>query len=309
MVNSKSESASFSVEPQPRLPRLMGVLNITPDSFSDGGKFTSAEAALAHAKQLITEGAAIIDVGGESTRPGSVRLSAEAEQARVIEIIKRIAKLPEVASGRVQISIDTMNASTARAAVQAGATIVNDVAGGQADPQMFETIADLARQGKAVTYVLGHWANFAEGAAAVQQTNNIVAAVVAELAERVALAEQASIKPDQIVLDPGLGFGKDSDQNWQLVRNFNALASLGLPVLIGASRKRFVAASVAKAQGIEVASVGLSQRDQATAELSASLWGQALDGETADQLWGFRVHNVQANINALQLAAALRFAH
>ena len=291
------------------LPRIMGVLNLTPDSFSDGGKFFSAEAAIAQAKQLISEGASVIDVGGESTRPGATRLTPAEEQERVLDVIADIAQLPEVASGSVQISVDTLNSSTALLAVAAGATIVNDVSGGQADPAMFATVAQLNSAGKPVTYVLGHWANFAEGSGAVQQTSDILGSVVAELSAAVAVAESAGFDRAALVLDPGLGFGKDSDQNWQLVHGFDALASLGLPVLIGASRKRFIAAQVAQDQGVDVAQVTIEQRDAATAALSAEAWAKALEHKTADKLWGFRVHNVRANIDALQAAAALRFAH
>ncbi|MEO0024306.1 MAG: hypothetical protein RL196_747 [Actinomycetota bacterium] len=291
------------------LPRLMGVLNTTPDSFSDGGKFTSLEAALAQAKLLISQGATIIDVGGESTRPGATRLTAAEEQSRVIEVIQALAQLPEVASGGVAISIDTMNASTAVLAAEAGASIINDVSGSKADPKMFAAVANLAAGGIPVKYVLGHWGNFDEGAGAVQETENIVASVVGELAERAQLAETAGVKRAQLILDPGLGFGKSSEQNWQLVAGVSQLAKLDLPILIGASRKRFLAASVAEAAGIDAADVTLAQRDAATAELSVRLWNESQLGGFADKLWGFRVHNVQANFDVLQAAAALRFAH
>ena len=286
----------------------MGVLNITPDSFSDGGRFTSLDAALAQASKLIAEGASIIDVGGESTRPGATRLTPDAEQARVLPVIQTLMTLPKVASGAVAISIDTLNSTTAALAVRAGATIVNDVSGGQADPLMFETVANLQSAGLSVFYVLGHWANFEAGAGAVQETEDIVESVRQELAERVQLAEVAGISRAQIVIDPGLGFGKDSDQNLRLLESFGALASLELPILIGASRKRFLAAQIAVANSIELTEVTVEQRDAATASLSARLWGHVLDSKKADLLWGFRVHNVHANLDALQAASALRFA-
>ena len=286
----------------------MGVLNITPDTFSDGGRFTSLDAALAQASKLIAEGASIIDVGGESTRPGATRLTPDAEQARVLPVIQTLMTLPKVASGAVAISIDTLNSTTAALAVRAGATIVNDVSGGQADPLMFETVANLQSAGLSVFYVLGHWANFEAGAGAVQETEDIVESVRQELAERVQLAEVAGISRAQIVIDPGLGFGKGSDQNLRLLESFGALASLELPILIGASRKRFLAAQIAVANSIELTEVTVEQRDAATASLSARLWGQVLDGKKADLLWGFRVHNVHANLDALQAASALRFA-
>ena len=290
-------------------PRLMGVLNTTPDSFSDGGKFTSLDAALSQAKLMISQGATIIDVGGESTRPGATRLTAAEEQSRVLDLIHALAALPEIANGSVQISIDTMNASTALLAAAAGASIINDVSGGQADAKMFEAVAGLSGGDNRAKYVLGHWGNFAEGAGAVENTEDIVASVVNQLAERVQIAMTVGITRDQLVLDPGLGFGKSSEQNWQLVAGAAQLAKLDLPILIGASRKRFLAAAVAEAEGIEPADVTLAQRDVATAELSVKLWQEFQGGSFADKLWGFRVHNVQANFDALQVAAALRFAH
>ncbi len=290
-------------------PRLMGVLNTTPDSFSDGGKFTSLDAAISQAKLMISKGATIIDVGGESTRPGATRLTAAEEQSRVLDLIHALAALPEIANGSVQISIDTMNASTALLAAAAGASIINDVSGGQADAKMFEAVAGLVVGSKSVKYVLGHWGNFAEGAGAVENTEDIVASVVNQLAERVQIATTVGITRDQLVLDPGLGFGKSSEQNWQLVAGATQLAQLDLPILIGASRKRFLAAAVAEAEGIEPADVTMAQRDEATAKLSVKLWQEFQGGSFADKLWGFRVHNVQANFDALQVAAALRFAH
>jgi dihydropteroate synthase len=222
----------------------MGVLNITPDSFSDGGQFNSVESALAHATQLVAEGASVLDIGGESTRPGAARLTEAQEQARVLPVIEELSRLPEVAGGSVALSIDTLNASTAKLAVAAGVSIVNDVSGGQADPQMFAEVAELmlnrSSSGKPITYVLGHWANFAEGAGAVQQTADIVSSVVAELAERVAIAEAAGLKRNQIVLDPGLGFGKTLEHNLELIRGIPRLIGLGSPLLMGHSRKSFL---------------------------------------------------------------------
>ncbi len=291
------------------LPRLMGVLNITPDSFSDGGQFTSVEAALAQAKLLIEQGASVVDVGGESTRPGATRLTPVEEQARVLPVIEALMFLPQVANGSAVLSIDTMNSSTARLAVEAGVGIVNDVSGGQADSQMFATLAQVLAMRPDARYVLGHWHSFELGAGAVQQTDDIVASVTAELKARVALAEASGLKRQQIIVDPGLGFGKDSAQNRQLIEGFNTLASLELPILIGASRKRFLAFEIAEAKGIGLADVTAEQRDEATAELSVWLWQHSLTSKKTDQLWGFRVHNVQANIDAMRVAAALRFAH
>jgi dihydropteroate synthase len=281
----------------------MGVLNVTPDSFSDGGKFNNPAAALAHATALIDAGATVIDVGGESTRPGAVRLSAAEEQARAIDIVAALATLPRVASGEVAISIDTLNASTAAAAVAAGASIVNDVSGGQADSQMFAVAAQTG-----ATYVLGHWHNFEAGAGAVQETDDIVGEVVRELEQRIGLAESAGISRDKLVLDPGLGFGKSSEQNWQLADRTAELASLDLPLLIGASRKRFIAEKLATEAGVAPAEIGFDLRDRATADLGARVWLAMAEASQSQKLWGFRVHNVEASVAALQKVAAGRFA-
>jgi len=266
-------------------PKIMGVLNITPDSFSDGNQFTSLESALDQAKLLSMTGADIIDVGGESTRPGATRVSVEEEQSRVIPVIREIAKL-----GLAQISIDTMNAATAKAAVEAGASIINDVSGGLADPEMFAVAAETQAQ-----LVISHWRGHSTLMADLNQYQDIAKDVAGELSERVELAISQGVARDKIVIDPGLGFAKDMKQNWELVARLDELEKLGLPILVGASRKRFIAGVL---DGDEPSSVGNERRDMATAVLTALLLQR--------KLWGVRVHNTLATLDAINIVQALR---
>jgi dihydropteroate synthase len=266
-------------------PKLMGVLNITPDSFSDGGQFLKLEDALAQARLMVEQGAEILDIGGESTRPGATRVSLSQEQDRVLPVIRALR-----AELDVEISIDTMNSKTARAAVQAGANIVNDVSGGLADPQMFGAIRDLDCK-----YVLGHWRGHSDVMDGLVTYSDVAREVVGELAEQVSMAVAAGIARDRIIVDPGLGFAKDMKQNWDLVARLDELEQLGLPVLVGASRKRFLA-SVLNAS--DPASVSNPRRDVATAVLTALLLQR--------KLWGIRVHNVEATSDAIKVVAALK---
>ena len=266
-------------------PKIMGVLNITPDSFSDGNQYTSLESALDQAKLLSMTGADIIDVGGESTRPGATRVSVEEEQSRVIPVIREIAKL-----GLAQISIDTMNAATAKAAVEAGASIINDVSGGLADPEMFAVAAETQAQ-----LVISHWRGHSTLMDDLNQYQDIAKDVARELSERVELAISQGVAKDKIVIDPGLGFAKDMKQNWELVARLDELEKLGLPILVGASRKRFIAGVL---DGEEPSSVGNERRDMATAVLTALLLQR--------KLWGVRVHNTLATLDAINIVQALR---
>ena len=272
-------------------PLIMGVLNTTPDSFSDGGKFTQLEAALDHAKLLVMAGAQIIDVGGESTRPGADRVSLEEEQRRTIPVIGAIREhLTHEGLSEVQISIDTMNAETAKLAVEAGATIVNDVSGGLADPRMLETVATTE-----AAYIIGHWRGFSTEMDTLNSYQDIAREVAEELRQRVAAAVAAGIPESRIVVDPGLGFAKDMKQNWQLVARLDALDSLGLPILVGASRKRFIASAI---EPEEPTRADNNRRDLATAVLTALLLQR--------KLWGVRVHNVIATADAIAIVQALR---
>ena len=272
-------------------PLIMGVLNTTPDSFSDGGKFTQLEAALDHAKLLVMAGAQIIDVGGESTRPGAERVSLEEEQSRTIPVIQAIrAYISAEGRSDVSISIDTMNAHTAKLAVEAGASIVNDVSGGLADDAMLETVA--ATDAK---YVIGHWRGFSNEMDTLNSYQDIANEVAEELGRRVAAAEAAGIPKERLVIDPGLGFAKDMKQNWKLVARLDALEKLDLPILVGASRKRFIASAI---EPEEPTRADNDRRDLATAVLTALLLQR--------KLWGVRVHNVLATADAIAIVQALR---
>ncbi len=269
----------------------MGVLNTTPDSFSDGGKFTQLEAALNHAKLLVMAGAQIIDVGGESTRPGAERVSLEQEQSRTIPVIRAIRDyLRSEGRADVVISIDTMNAQTAKLAVDAGATIVNDVSGGLADSTMLETVAATGAR-----YVIGHWRGFSNEMDTFNSYQDIANEVAEELGRRVAAAEAAGIPKERLVIDPGLGFAKDMKQNWKLVARLDALEKLDLPILVGASRKRFIASAI---EPEEPTRADNDRRDLATAVLTALLLQR--------KLWGVRVHNVLATADAIAIVQALR---
>jgi dihydropteroate synthase len=266
-------------------PLVMGVLNVTPDSFSDGNQYNSVESAVDHAKLLVLAGAQIIDIGGESTRPGAERVSLEEEQARVIPVIKAISDLNLGAS----ISIDTMNSDTAVKAVLAGASIINDVSGGLADDQMFVVAAK-----HDVTIVLSHWRGHSDIMNTMASYQNVAEEVAGELQNRVDAAIAAGIKRDNIVVDPGLGFAKDMKQNWQLVARLDEIEKLGLPILVGASRKRFIAGALDEE---EPNSVSHERRDVATAVLTALLMQR--------KLWGVRVHNVLATVDAISIVSAL----
>lgn len=266
----------------------MGVVNVTPDSFSDGGLFDSETAAYAHAKLLASQGAEIIDIGGESTRPGAERITPHEEQSRVIGVIKRLKADPAFSS---QISIDTMNAATAEAAVAAGADIINDVSGGLADNSMFNVVAQTGAK-----YILSHWRGFSDKMDTLNQYQDVAKDVAAELAEQVAIAKSHGVKLEQIIIDPGLGFAKDMKQNWQLVSRLDELEKLGLPILVGASRKRFIAGQLDE----DPATVSNERRDVATAVLTALLMQR--------KMWGVRVHNVQATADAIKMVEALEVA-
>ena len=266
-------------------PLVMGVLNVTPDSFSDGGDFIRLEAALDHARVLQIAGADSIDIGGESTRPGAKRVTLAEEQARVLPVIEAI-----VAELGAKVSIDTMNAETARLAVAAGASIINDVSGGLADPDMFKVAADTG-----ATIIISHWRGFSDQMDTLATYDDVAAEVAAELKLRVDAALATGIKQSQIVIDPGLGFAKDMQQNWKLVARLDKLEELGYPILVGASRKRFIAGVI---EPDEPAEVSNERRDLATAVLTALLLQR--------KIWGVRVHNVLATTDAIRVVAALR---
>ena len=267
---------------------LMGVLNVTPDSFSDGGRWAAPEAAAAHARELITQGADIIDIGGESTRPGAQRVDVDTEISRVLPVVRALlADGTDGAgtAGSAVISVDTIHAATAEAAIDAGAHIVNDVSGGLADPAMHGLIA---RTG--VVYVCQHWRGDPETMDRLTDyPGGVVSGVEAELRERLSELDAAGVDRSQVVLDPGLGFAKTHAQSWELLAATSRLiADLGQPILVGSSRKRFLA----QAAEAEVTPV---QRDAATAATTALA--------AAAGAWAVRVHEVPANRAAVRTAS------
>jgi dihydropteroate synthase len=259
---------------------VMGIVNVTPDSFSDGGLYLSAGAAVAHGLELLAQGADLLDVGGESTRPGAERPDEAEELARVLPVVARLA-----AAG-ARVSIDTMRSGVAAAALDTGAQIVNDVSGGLADPAMFEVVA--GRPG--TPYVLMHWRGHGSVMNDRATYGDVVADVTAELAERVAAALAAGVAPDQLILDPGLGFAKDAEHNWALLRALPALRAMGYPLLVGASRKRFLGALMAAPDGTPG---DLAVRDAATAAVSVLAAQQGA--------WAVRVHDVPSSVAAVRV--------
>lgn len=254
-------------------PLIMGIVNVTPDSFSDGGKWATPETALLHARELVASGAQIIDVGGESTRPGAGRVEPETELARVIPVVEALAQ------AGIAVSIDTMNASTALAAAAAGAVIINDVSGGLADPAMADAAAE-----SGLRYVAMHWRGHLVAGPERAQYGDVVCDVRDALSNRVDVLLAAGVAPEHIVLDPGLGFSKATEHNWQLLGRLGELQSLGYPVLIGASRKRFLGALLPDA-------TPTAERDLPTAVVSV-LSAQA-------GAWAVRVHDVASTQIAL----------
>jgi dihydropteroate synthase len=241
--------------------KVMGILNVTPDSFADGGRHDTYEKAVARGLEMIAEGVDIIDIGGESTRPGAARVSAAEEQSRVIPVIEKLAQ-----SG-VPISIDTMRAETAELAITAGASIVNDVSGGLADDLMLETVAEMG-----CPYILMHWRGHSKDMDSRATYADVVAEVIAELNTQISAALKSGIAKNNLIIDPGLGFSKDAAQNWEILNRIEEITDLGFPVLIGGSRKRFLGGETP------------DEREQATIELTKSL--------LAKNIWGVRVHSV-----------------
>lgn len=262
---------------------IMGILNATPDSFSDGGRWTQLDKAVAHGLRMVEDGADIIDVGGESTRPGARPLDEEEERRRVLPIISRLA------SEGVAVSVDTLHASTAVAAVGAGAVLVNDVSGGLADPAMVDAVAPLPAR-----FLVMHWRGRLRRGDHPRY-DDVVSEVIAHLRRRVEACEVAGIDRDRIIVDPGLGFSKTAEHNWSLLRRLPALVSEGLPVLVAASRKRFLAAATG-AVGYDDHALHLLDAATAAVSLMSAQAGA----------WGVRVHDVPST--AASLAAWSRWA-
>ena len=263
--------------------QVMGVVNVTDDSFSDGGRYLDPTRAVEHALALAAAGANIIDVGGESTRPGAVRIDAAVEIARILPVVK------EIAAQGITVSIDTMHAAVARAALENGASIVNDVSGGQADPDMAPLVAEAA-----VPWVLMHWRSVQQDQPhEVPGYRDVVAEVLDELLAGVDAAVAAGIDHDKVIIDPGLGFAKTAHHNWALLRALPELVATGIPVLVGASRKRFLGTLLAGGDGTPRPPDG---RETATAVISALA---GMHGA-----WGVRVHDVRASVDALKVLDA-----
>ena len=263
--------------------QVMGVVNVTDDSFSDSGRFLDPARAVEHGLALLADGAAIIDVGGESTRPGAVRIDADVEVARVVPVVK------ELAAQGVTVSIDTMHSAVARAALDNGAAVVNDVSGGQADPGMAPLVAEAG-----VPWILMHWRSVGSARPHdIGDYRDVVSEVRDELMVCVDAAVAAGVDERNLIIDPGLGFAKTAHHNWELLHALPSLVSTGLPVLVGASRKRFLGALLADRDGTPRPPDG---RETATAVVSALA---ALHGA-----WGVRVHDVRASVDALKVLDA-----
>jgi dihydropteroate synthase len=263
---------------------VIGVLNVTPDSFSDGGRFIDLDDAVAHGCRLANEGADLVDVGGESTRPGAERVAAAEEERRVVPVVEAL-----VANG-IRVSIDTYRAVVAARALAAGASVVNDVSGGLADPDMAAVV-----RAAECPWILMHWRAHSRRMQDLAHYADVVDDVRRELAERVEAANQAGISADRIVIDPGLGFAKTAAHNWALLAHLDVLVGLGLPVLIGASRKSFLGRVLADPAGT---SRPVDEREAATVALTAYAAAQGA--------WGVRVHDVRANVDAARTIAAVR---
>jgi dihydropteroate synthase len=263
--------------------QVVGVLNVTDDSFSDGGRYLDADSAVAHGLAMVAEGAGIVDVGGESTRPGATRVDPRVEASRVVPVVK------DLAVQGITVSIDTMHADVARAALQSGAQIVNDVSGGRADPAMAPLLAEAG-----VPWVLMHWRSVSSAQPhQAPHYGDVVAEVRAELLASVDDAVAAGVDPAKLVIDPGLGFAKTGQDNWALLQALPDLVATGVPVLLGASRKRFLGTLLAGPDGSPRPPDG---RETATAVISAlaALYGA----------WGVRVHDVRASVDALKVVGA-----
>lgn len=260
-------------------PVVMGILNVTPDSFADGGRFESFDSALTRGLEMLAEGVDVIDVGGESTRPGAQRIGTDEELHRVLPVIEALA-----AKGAV-ISIDTKRAITARKAVEAGALIVNDVSAGLSDPEMLSAVASLG-----CPYIAMHTRGESADMQLRARYDDVVKEVVDELRERVSAGLAAGIAPENLILDPGIGFAKESEHNWEILNHLDSFRAIGYPILIGASRKRFL--------GQLVSADRTDSRESATIALTTLLAKQGI--------WGVRVHSVKPHRDAIAVARSMK---
>jgi dihydropteroate synthase len=254
---------------------VMGILNVTPDSFADGGRHFTTDAAISWANKMLEEGVDIIDIGGESTKPGAERVSEEEELARVMPVLEEVVKLG------VPVSIDTMRSGVAAKAIKAGVKYVNDVSGGLADEKMYGLIANNRD-------VIMHWRSHSKTMAEHARYKDVIKEVREELEERINSAIEAGVDPEQLIIDPGIGFAKTSEHNWELLKNLDRLALLGYPILVGASRKRFLG---------ELVGGEPDQRESASIALTAALAKQGI--------WGVRTHSVKPHRDAIAIVEAL----
>jgi dihydropteroate synthase len=263
---------------------IMGVLNVTPDSFSDGGRYTDLDTAVGHAVQMRAEGADIVDVGGESTSPGAQRVDADEERLRVVPVLR------ELTAAGVPTSVDTYRAPVAAAALEAGASVVNDVSGGLGDPAMAEVVRDAG-----CPWILMHWRGHSATMQQLAHYDDVVADVRRELLERVESAVAAGVLESRLAIDPGIGFAKTGAHNWTILHALDEFVGLGLPLLIASSRKSFLGKLLADAEG-EPRSV--DDREDATTALTAYC---ALQG-----VWGVRTHAVRASVDAARAMRAVQ---
>lgn len=271
--------ASFAKLPTNRTV-VMGILNCTPDSFSDGGEYSSVDTAIAHGLRMYYGGADIIDVGGESTRPGSEEVDELVEQSRILTVIATLAKAGAL------VSVDTRHASTAALALDAGAGMINDVSGANVSPEMIALIAE-----RQVPYVLMHSRGDSRSMDSLTRYTDVVEDVVRELSEVRERLYAAGVKPEMLIVDPGIGFSKNSDQNWELLANLDRVAEVGNRVLVGTSRKRFLGSLLTTAGK----AAAPKERDDATSATTALAAAQGI--------WGVRVHDVGASVDAAKVAA------
>ena len=258
---------------------VMGILNVTPDSFADGGRHFKVDDAINRAKLMIEEGVDIIDIGGESTKPGADRVSLEEECARVLPVLEQVIPLG------TEVSIDTTRSEVAAKAMRLGAKYVNDVSGGLADPKMYELIAKNPK----VQYVIMHWRAHSKNMQELANYEDVVKEVKEELEERINSAIEAGVNPEQIIIDPGIGFSKSGEHNWELLKNLDRLSLLGYPILIGASRKRFL--------GELTGSANPDDREPATLAITAAMAKQGI--------WAVRTHSVKAHRDVIATISAL----
>ena len=252
---------------------VMGILNVTPDSFADGGRHNQLDAAVARGLEMIAEGVDIIDIGGESTRPGAERVDEQEELQRTIPVIEKIA--PLLLKTDVKISIDTMRASVAEAAIKAGASIINDVSAGQSDSRMLSTAAQLK-----TPYIAMHWRGHSKDMNSKAVYKDVVAETISELEDRIQVALSTGVAKENLIIDPGLGFAKDADHNWAIIDAIDRFVDLGFPVLVGGSRKRFLGGD------------SPDQREEATVDLTKKLKGTGV--------WAVRVHTVKPHKEVLE---------